>query len=321
MALPIIRPYDPQRDELPVYGLWQAALGSKWPLSLRTFHQVTVGSGVYQSGDHWLAVDGNRVVGFVGTQTRSVLGEERPRGELMLIMVEPSRQRRGVGRALLKQAESVLQQRGVARAQLGGGGVGYFWPGVPVNLPGAWGFFVACGWPCVESSYDLVRTLGEYQTPPGIEERVRAQRVTLETAAPSDAPVVLEFERRCFPGWLHAFERVAARGEYGDILFARDGKGTILGTTLVMDPRSQWRRNAFVWSELLGENTGGIGPLGVQEAARGRGIGLALAARVTELLQERGVATSYVGWTWLVDWYGKLGYHVWQEYRMSWNSP
>jgi len=54
------------------------------------------------------------------------------------------------------------------------------------------------------------------------------------------------------------------------------------------------------------------------EAVREKGIGLALAARVTELLQQRGLGMSYVGWTWLVDWYGRLGYRVWREYVMSW---
>jgi hypothetical protein len=58
----------------------------------------------------------------------------------------------------------------------------------------------------------------------------------------------------------------------------------------------------------------------VAASVRENGIGLAIAARVTELLRERGAARSYVGWTWLVDWYGRLGYKVWQEYVMSWKT-
>jgi hypothetical protein len=53
---------------------------------------------------------------------------------------------------------------------------------------------------------------------------------------------------------------------------------------------------------------------------RGQGIGLALAARVTEALYERGLTNSYIGWTWLIDWYGRLGYQVWQEYIMAWRQ-
>jgi hypothetical protein len=47
---------------------------------------------------------------------------------------------------------------------------------------------------------------------------------------------------------------------------------------------------------------------------------MALVAQATEILQARGCSTSFIGWTWLVDWYGKLGYAVWQEYIMSWKN-
>ena len=90
--------------------------------------------------------------------------------------------------------------------------------------------------------------------------------------------------------------------------------------SLVLMPRSYRQPDGFIWQELLGPKTGGIGTLGVREDARGRGIGLALAARTTEILRDRGLGSSYVGWTWLVDWYGKLGYRVWRKYAMSWRN-
>lgn len=65
---------------------------------------------------------------------------------------------------------------------------------------------------------------------------------------------------------------------------------------------------------------GGFGVLGVGEPFRDRGIGLALAAQATQLLKERGVRMSYLSWTWLVDWYGQLGYRVWREYMLGWKQ-
>lgn len=65
---------------------------------------------------------------------------------------------------------------------------------------------------------------------------------------------------------------------------------------------------------------GRLGPLGVAASVRENGIGLAIAARVTELLRDRGAAKSYVGWTWLVDWFGRLEYKIRQEYVMSWKT-
>jgi len=320
MAAITIRPYEDPRDEAGIYNLWRATLGDRWLVSRRTFRHITVGSGAYQPGDHLVAQAGDPIVGFVGTQTRLLPSDSAPRAELMAIMVAPAQQRQGVGKALLEAALDALKRKGVTEVQLGGGGISYFWAGVPADLPGAWSFFQACGWPKVETSFDLVRELGDYTTPPGIYERVRKPQITLETAKPADIPEVLAFEAQHFPRWLHAFERVAAHDEGGDVVLARDAQRDIVGTTLVMAARSRSWRDRFVWSELLGPNLGGVGPLGVMEAMRGRGIGLALAARVTELLKERGVETSYIGWTWLVDWYARLGYRVWQEHTMSWKS-
>jgi hypothetical protein len=38
---------------------------------------------------------------------------------------------------------------------------------------------------------------------------------------------------------------------------------------------------------------------------------------LTFYLRARNAKTSYLGWTWLVDWYGQLGYRVWREYKMA----
>jgi beta-N-acetylhexosaminidase len=314
-----IRPYNPVRDEPQVYALWQRTLTPNWPLSQAAFHDKTVASQVYQPGDHFVAECADGVIGFVATQARMILGEPHPRGELMVVMVDPAFQRRGIGRALLEHALTRLRERGVEQVQLGAGGLSYFWAGVPTNLPGAWPFFEACGWTETERSFDLVRELGDYSTPPWVYERTRRAGIRITTAEAADLPALLAFEAAHFPRWLIHYERVAAQGAVSDIVLAKDAESRIVGTSSVMDFRSSGQ-HGFVWEQLLGDNTGGVGPLGVAEAARGWGIGLALAARVTELLQSREVAASYVGYTWLVDWYGKLGYRIWREYRMSWKS-
>jgi pimeloyl-ACP methyl ester carboxylesterase/GNAT superfamily N-acetyltransferase len=320
-----LRPYHPADDKAQVYGLWQRALGGQWPLSQSTFHAITIGNPAYQAGDHLVALsdddnDDDKIVGFAGTQSWSVPGEPVPCGEILLVMVDPAYRRRGVGRALLKRALVVLKRRGVNRAQLGGGAFDYFWPGVPADLSGAWPFFEACGWEAAEHSYDLVLDLDGYATPPGIYERIRLPSITIETARPKDGPALLAFEGQHFPAWLHYYQEIVERGGCGDVVVARHPERGIVGTSCAEHPHAPWRRGNFVWALLLGEDTGCLGPLGVAASVRENGIGLAIAARVTELLRERGAARSYVGWTWLVDWYGRLGYKVWQEYVMSWKT-
>src|SRR5436309_649277 len=247
MATVSIRPYAAASDEPQVHHLWQATLGARWPLSRTTFRQVTVESGVYHPDDHWIAAVDDQVIGFVGTQVRHVPGAPAPAGELLLIMVEPSRQRQGVGRALLDHALAALKQRGVREVQIGGGGISYFWAGVPTNLPGAWSFFQACGWSEVERSFDLIRDLSDYATPAGIHERVRLGQIVIETARSSDGSAALAFEQQYFPRWLHVFERVVAHGATADIVLARDATGVIVGTSLVMAPGSRWQNAGFKW--------------------------------------------------------------------------
>lgn len=311
-----LRPYRASRDEASVGALWRAALGGRWPVSPAEFRHVLAARGEERAGDHLVAVGDGGLVGFVATQTRTVLGAPGPGGAVLVLAVDPTHRRRGVGRMVLGGALAHLRARGVRRVQLGGGGHTYFWPGVPLDLPVAWPFFAALGWEDAERSHDLVCPLSDYVPPPAVLARTRAHGVRVTEAAAGDLPAVLAFERAHFPGWLPGFERAAARAP-GDIVLARAAGGAVLGTALIRSPHPAGRPTV-VWEGLLGRDTGTLGGVGVAQGSRGRGIGLALAAHATDILRARGAARSLAGWTWLVDWYGRLGYRPWREYRMSW---
>jgi beta-N-acetylhexosaminidase len=307
------RVYEPYDDAGRVYTLWQQALDHRWPLPYETFQTVTVANPAYQPGDHLVALSGEEIVGFLATQVRE--GTVPLQGHLLLLLVAPPFQRKGIGRMLHEQALILLKRHGAAQIQLGGG-FHYFWQGVPVNLPEAWLFFQAQGWTEQERSFDLVRALAGYITPKSIYERLRPT-ITIRHATPEDTAAILAFEGHHFPQWLAYYQRVLASQGAADVVVAEESSQGIVGTSFVEDPRAAWWQDDIRWLSLLGKQTGGIGPLGVAEPMRAQGIGLALAARVTETLCERGLTNSYIGWTWLVDWYGRLGYQVWQEYLMS----
>jgi beta-N-acetylhexosaminidase len=309
-----IRSYEPERDTLQVYTLWQRTLGHLWPLSYEIFHSVTVGNSTYRQGDHFVAVSGEEIVGWIATQVSQ--RESSLDGSIIALLVSPAYQRRGVGSMLHEHALSSLKQRGVAQIQLGRG-FHYFWQGIPANLPHAWTFFQACGWTEVERSFDLVQELTNYTTPSNVYERLRPT-ITISQAMPGDAPDIMSFEKLHFPQWSLFFQLVLDHQAYADVVVAREANQGVVGTVLVTDSHSPEWNNDIRWLSLLGESTGGIGTLGVAESLREQGIGLALAARVTEIVRERSLDRSYVGWTWLVDWYGKIGYRVWREYIMAW---
>ena len=306
----MIRPYHPAKDEQAVFALWNSLLGDTWPLSLHTFHNITLDSIAYQEGDHLIAEDEHTILGFLATQTKPKKHQAQPRGEIMLLLVEKTKQRTGIGRRLLTAGLAHLQRKGMRDVQLGGGGNAYFWPGVPTNLPGAVSFFEALGWHYTETSVDMVMNLKEYATPAFVWERIRPQHLVFQIANQHNFSDLLRFEKVNFPQWYGYFLSRREKKQYGDVLCVKDHTNAIVGTVIVeSDP---------MWEQLLGKNTGTIGALGVAERMRGQGIGLALAAKATEMLKIRNMTTSYLGWTWLIEWYGMLGYTVWRDYQMSW---
>jgi beta-N-acetylhexosaminidase len=307
-----IRPYHPAKDEQAVFALWNSLLDDTWPISLQTFHNTTLDTIAYQEGDHFIAEDEHTILGFVATQTKPKKHQAQPRGEIMLLLVEKTQQRTGIGTRLLAAGLAQLKRKGMLDVQLGGGGNGYFWPGVPTNLPGAVSFFEALGWRYTEKSVDMVLNLQNYTTPTFVWERIQSQRLVFQIANQHDFSDLLRFEKANFPQWYGHFLSKYEQRQYGDVLSVKDHTNTIVGSIIVeSDP---------IWEQLLGENTGTIGAVGVAEEMRGQGIGLALAAKATEMLKIRNMTTAFLGWTGLIDWYGKLGYTVWREYQMSWKQ-
>ena len=270
----------------------------------------------YRAGGHWVAEASGQLVGFVATQVEHSNSLPNPYGGIAVLLVSPQRQRQGIGTALHEAALSHLKQMDIRQATLGGGGASRFWPGVPTNLPGARAFFETLDWKFSETTYDLVRHLRDYQTPPAIAQQMAKEQIEIRAATANEVDEVLDFERREFPNWMREFQPKALSGDFNDFLIARDRRG-IVGTLLLFTPQSRRLSANLIWKALLGDDLGGLGAVGVAASERGRGIGLALVAWASELLKSRGVGHSHIDWTGLISFYGRLGYAPWREYHVS----
>ena len=67
-----------------------------------------------------------------------------------------------------------------------------------------------------------------------------------------------------------------------------------------------------LWS--LGE-MGGIGPLGIDRAIRGKHFGIDLVKAAANELIGRGVTDIVIDWTQLIAFYEKLGFTPWKQYQ------
>jgi predicted N-acetyltransferase YhbS len=305
-----LRPYQ-KSDFEALLALWQSTLGTSWLLTPQYLARMITGSAAYHEGDHFVAEEVGRIVGFVATRVHA----SGKRGGLPLLIVDAGMRRQGIGTRLHAAALEHLRQKQVTTINFPDGGE-RFWPGVPHNSPGAEEFFEACGWKLDEFNYDLTRDLTDYQTPPGVLERAVQQGIVYRVATAEDAPRIIAFEELNFPFWAEYFVETAADGRYMDILAAWDGD-EVVGSLMLSKLDLKTQHQDGLWHLMLGDDMGTIGAVGVQEARERRGIGLAMVATASEILQDRGVRQCVIGWTDLMDFYGKLGYTIWREYWMA----
>ncbi|HEY3283793.1 MAG TPA: GNAT family N-acetyltransferase [Armatimonadota bacterium] len=313
-----IRPYNADSEEGEALRLWEAALGEVWPIARAAFRLRTNDPRCAAPGNSLGAWSRDRMVGFVSAQCPAAGDASgRPAG-ILVLLVDPEHRRKGLGRRLHDAALAWLWERGARCASLGVAGYTYFWPGVSTSLPGAWEFARALGWEETGRTFDLVADLDESRTPDWVCQRPLEHGVIVAPASAADAVAILAFEARHFPYWLAYYEERARHGPWSDVFVAKAPDGELVGTSYVVDARREWERDDLTpWCGRLDPSLGGVGPLGVAEDWQGRGIGLALAAAVTDELRHRGLRQSFVGYTWLSEWYGRLGYLMWEEYRQS----
>jgi len=279
--------------------LWRQTLQSTWPVTVQGFRDVV-------EGGPWTGTveirAGSMAGACLGTTSGSV-------GQILLLLVRPDCQRQGLGRTLLAATIEELAEQGACCIEAGAGAGSYFWPGIPANLPPALSFWKSQGGLCYETTVDMILGLRQ-------EHRV-ADRCPGEL--PLDASIglagreawaeVRQFAAVHFPDWYPFYAAATTGGARNYPLVARQN-GEVVGAAL-LEP------NSCLWSPLFDGPVGSIGAVGVAEHARRQGIGLALSARGADLLQEWGMFYAYLGWTWLVDWYGQLGFEVWRTYERA----
>jgi ribosomal protein S18 acetylase RimI-like enzyme len=282
------RSFDPAEDRAAVASLWQAALEPAWPL---------LPGAISILSDGVLAVESGRPAGFVAVDNA---------GSIPLLLVHPAHQRRGIGSALVDAALRRLGAAGVTEVAAGSGGTGSIWPGVPLDLSAAAGFFAARGWDARHDTLDLVADLRAYRAPAGAYDGATRARVTIRPGTESDADAVLAFETAVFPHWARWFQ---AGGQ--NMLVACDSDAGIAGTLLFSGPGAD-----IVFGPMLGPNAGTIGCVGVAPHRKGRGIGTAMVARASEILRDSGTRTCHISWTARESFYTRAGYQPWRRYRM-----
>lgn len=233
----------------------------------------------------------------------------RELGFVGLLAVAPAHRGQGLGSRLLAEGERRLGAEGVLRMRLGGG-YGHFFPGVPEPLIEALPFFERRGYAPDQEAWDVRANLAEV--------------TRVEVAMP--AGFVVRPYRESEAGALVAFLDAAFAGRWPadtvDWLAAGRPLGYTIGVFEGDRPRGfchlhpPGTAGALRWAA-FNPQIAALGPIGVDQAVRGRQLGLALLVAGLEALREHGASDTVIDWTTLLDFYGRCGFAPWIRYQLA----
>lgn len=289
-------------------AIWQQAAGERHPLPAAIWEEVTTFDPNAHPEDLRVALHDGRPIGFALTKrlrAPDVLPRFEDRGWIALMAVHPDHQRRGVGKALLADAERHLAGLGVKAVNLGES-LHHALPGVPAALPEARAFFQAQGYQPTQEVWDVrgdVRGTAAPDLPPDVATRL---------IGPGEEGLLLKFLGETFPGrWTRDMAHYLLEGRPVWHVMGLFVGGELQGFAQLHLPGTP---GTLRWAG-FNPRVAALGPIGVSEAVRGRGLGLALLQAGLAYLGTLGATETVIDWTTLLDFYGRVGFRPWLSYQ------
>lgn len=315
------RPYSPAAAPH-IAALWVAAAGDVFPLREPVLRQCLEAKPGALPDDAVLAWENDRLVGFGYAGLHRPPDQEtmnfRTRGQLQAVVVHPDRRRLGIGRQIAAALGDRIRAHGVQTVEAGGG-MFYLWPGIPEDLPGALEFATAIGFEPQTTSWDLRGDVEALQIDATTRATLVAANASATPAGQGDREDLLLFLSSEFGGeWWHETRWFLDQGgDPADLLLLRDAGARILGLARIHGPATRPIGPPHFWAARRSPNSGGLGPIGIGAAVRGRGLGRALLVVALDQLRRRGLADVVIDFTDLLGYYGPHGFAPWLTYRQA----
>lgn len=270
------------------------------------------------------AFDGRELVGVGYGRLPTASWLPADVGWVALLAVVGPWQGCGLGTRLFSELAGRLRAAGAKRFRLGSE-ANHLLPGLPQEAPAAaWRLARRVGARFTTTEHDLLLDLRPTLPPAPLPAGWRVRD--------DDPDGAIAFVARAFPGrWAHEVasyvaagatiltlvdERAgeaASRGAGGGPPATKGFCAVFTGEERLVGPQLYWRQAL----EGPGVRVGGMGPLGLDDAARGGGLGLAIVGAGADWLKGRGLTDAVINWTTLTTFYGKLGARVWRTYQRA----
>ncbi|MCI1859196.1 MAG: GNAT family N-acetyltransferase [Sporolactobacillus sp.] len=295
-----------------IVAFWNETIGADFPLRKRLLLQNSLDDPNVLANGSLLAIDERgRIAGLVIAKKYGEpidVGMNPAIGWIQTLLVRRDCRRRGIGSRLLTSAEQALATRGATKILLGKD-VRHYFPGIPQQYAETRQWFAQKGYRFAGIEYDLL-------TETAVRAMPKVAGGSFLLAAHGDnRRQLLDFLHRCFPGrWEYEAMNYYTAGGSGREFVILKKAGKIVGFCRINDRQSPQIGPNVYWAPLFPDGLGGIGPLGLDRAERGKGSGLALVRAGIAYLNRRGYTCVAIDWTQLVDFYQKVGAHPWKAY-------
>ncbi|MCW5933254.1 MAG: GNAT family N-acetyltransferase [Fimbriimonadia bacterium] len=319
--MPVLKPYQSELHDAAILALWNQRWVDRFPLDSRLWEQNTRQDPLHFRPDLCrVAMEGDQVVGYVGVKTPPAQpawkGQNSALGWISTLLMAPGHEET-LAPLLLNEATNALREAGLETVSYAADPA-HFFPGIPIEDEPLQQVLQANGFQVHGESHDLFRHIADFELPDRAQHALRVSGYRIEPCSSALEPALYQFLERTFPGrWLYDTRRRLDREpDPSDVLILTDGS-IVVGFVHVFHAGSHVLGPNVYWRGAMGENWGGLGPIGVAEEVRKLGLGFALLCYAVDHLRQRGVNPMGIDWTGLVEFYGKIGFQVWRTYRYA----
>jgi mycothiol synthase len=292
-------------DDEALVALWNRVL-TRDPISPGAFRRQTLLDPNFLPEGCLIAESEGQAVGFALAMAPRTAGRFTGRpgsGRIAGLGVLPQARRQGIGTALLEGALAFLKEHGCSLARVAA--PEYYAAGVDREAYGEGiAFLNRRGFVEVGEAVAMGRQLYDLSWP----DDVRASEAALQDAGivvrafePRDTYALAEYFRAEFPTWVEFFSRKLDAGDDHDtMVIALDtrGAGRVVGYCQHLD-------------------TDHVGPFGVAQAYRNRGIGSVMLYRLLDALRQKGYKFAWFGETGRAQPYSeRAGFRVTRTYTI-----